>query len=436
MEETRTDVVGPLPSPVDELKARCKEAGIELVEEQDETRGIIRRTVHIKSGRGKRVLRVSNDNDARELLSIPFEHLTPLGDYAAYLDKENGFIEAIFRPLRRFYGYQWEKYLFAGSSSKESDDRSQLRVEIRSSTPNKAIVISQPSQVAMILSGHDRIRQLGLSMRIEGVQTKWHDPAVDILKRVADSFFFQIELLRGTALSLLKSNYRARGNRPRAIRGSTGELHFPKFEYDEQPMALYWYARSAVGMPLLQYLAYYQSLEFFFPIYSQADAQRRVRHMLKDPGFHPDREGDLSKLIAAARTSNGKPFGDERGQLRSTISECVAQEILREFLSVDQPRKEFFTSKAKKLGLDPLPIDRGEVDMRAEVATRIYNIRCKIAHTKSGGDGEVDLLLPFSEEAESLGHDVELIQFVSQRVLIASSRSLTDLTQLEEPQSS
>jgi hypothetical protein len=51
-------------------------------------------------------------------------------------------------------------------------------------------------------------------------------------------------------------------------------------------------------MPLLQFLAYYQCLEFYFPIYSQTEAQRRVRAILKNPGFNPQRDTDVNELLA------------------------------------------------------------------------------------------------------------------------------------------
>jgi hypothetical protein len=38
--------------------------------------------------------------------------------------------------------------------------------------------------------------------------------------------------------------------------------------------------------------------------------------------------------------------------------------------------------------------------------------------------GDVELLLPFSKEAELLSFDIELIQYVAQKVLIATSSQL------------
>lgn len=62
--------------------------------------------------------------------------------------------------------------------------------------------------------------------------------------------------------------------------------------------------------------------------------------------------------------------------------------------------------------------------MRNDIAERIYDIRCKIVHTKDvaeSRDQTGNLLLPFSKEAEGLTFDIELIQYVARQVLIASS---------------
>lgn len=190
-------------------------------------------------------------------------------------------------------------------------------------------------------------------------------------------------------------------------------------------MALYWYARSAAGMPLLQFLAYYQSIEFYFPIYSQAEARRKLRNILKDPNFRKERETDIGRVLSAIKGASGLGFGDERSQLRASIQECLDPNELREFLSIDDERKDFFTSKGKSIAEQRIPINNPTADLRNDVADRIYDIRCKIVHTKAGGqDREVELLLPFSKEAEQLYFDIELIQYIARQVLIAASSPL------------
>ena len=50
------------------------------------------------------------------------------------------------------------------------------------------------------------------------------------------------------------------------------DLQYPKTEFNDSASSLYWYGPGASGMPLLQFLAFYQVLEFYFPIYSKAEA--------------------------------------------------------------------------------------------------------------------------------------------------------------------
>ncbi len=38
-------------------------------------------------------------------------------------------------------------------------------------------------------------------------------------------------------------------------------------------------------MPLLQFLAYYQSIEYYFPMYSGREAQEKIKNLVKDPSF-------------------------------------------------------------------------------------------------------------------------------------------------------
>lgn len=57
------------------------------------------------------------------------------------------------------------------------------------------------------------------------------------------------------------------------------------------------------------------------------------------------------------------------------------------------------------------------------MSQRIYEIRCRIVHTKAG-EHDVDLLLPFSAEARILAFDLELLEFIVRTALIAGSRPL------------
>ena len=72
-----------------------------------------------------------------------------------------------------------------------------------------------------------------------------------------------------------------------------------------------------------------------------------------------------------------------------------------------------------------IPVSNPNLDLRADVADRLYDIRCKIVHTKNENTEEdISMILPFSDEAEYLSHDIDLAEYVASRVLIFSSREI------------
>lgn len=196
-------------------------------------------------------------------------------------------------------------------------------------------------------------------------------------------------------------------------------------EYDGAPISLYWYAKSAVNMPLLQFLAYYQVIEFYFSAYYQAETRRKIRVILKDPTFRSDRDADLGKILSAIRVNRSGSYGDERSQLRATLNECIDATALRKFIESREDRKKFLSEKIKGLTDHKLPLGNVNEDLRNRVADRIYDIRCKIVHTKSDAiDSEVELLLPFSKQAGQLYHDIDVLEYLAQQVIISASTPL------------
>ena len=177
-------------------------------------------------------------------------------------------------------------------------------------------------------------------------------------------------------------------------------------------------------MPLLQFLAFYQAIEFYFPAFFNAEISRRIRAIIKDPAFRVDREADLAKVVGAARP-RGAPGGSEKDQLRATLRECVSDDDVLAFLKKDKSRMEFFGSKQKGLTACTLnPKNKGE-PLVQQVADRVYDIRCKVVHVKADeGDAEVELLLPYTEEAEKLDQDIELVRMLARKVLVCSSSAM------------
>lgn len=409
------------------LTERCRAAGITLDEVNlpDERPQL---QLGMKCGRDTRWVSIFGDEHIRWLLSIPFEKYGFLADYEAICSYSDGTIEAGLRPAvppnmplsfvyRRLFGLQSVPG-FNVESAKIAVAATQ------DGLPN--IEISQASDIFIGLSDSPLSRfppRTRITLKLSGCKVTTYDSALDLLHKISGSICFQLDLLTDVPVILDRENRRhSRRRRSRKNTSLAADLQYPKMQFSEAPLSLYWYARSAAGMPLLQFLAFYQVIEFYFPIYSESEAQRKLKGILKHPMFRIDHDADIAKLLAAIRVSRNGAFGDERSQLHATLLECVDRDRLRHYFEEDNERKEFFMAKTKSPPYHKIPLANLSVDLRGDVADRLYDIRCKIVHTKTDSrDSSIELLLPFSKEADQLFFDIDLVQFLSQQVLIAGS---------------
>lgn len=418
------------PEVLDEAKmkisARCSAVGITFEEIHDES-GDPSYKFGFKCGRNVRHVVAWNAEKLLDFLDVPFEEYCFLSDLDAICSFKDGVIEAGIRPvafngptvsLTGIYRQLFGTFPHAGFDSQTY----KLAVSSEGESP-VTIEISPGTSHYKTISQHGS-RQ-GLTLKLSGLNVKQHDKAVEILQRSAGSLLFQLDLLAGVPFILRKERKRVSHRLIRKPRGGQKfDLQFPVSEFDSAPLSLYWYGRSADEMPLLQFLAYYQVVEFYFPVYSQSEAQRKLKAILKNPTFRGDRDADIARLLAAIHVSRSGAFGDERSQLRATMLECVDPGSIRDFIESDSALKEFYLNGSKTLPFHKISLANASLDLRNDIAERIYDIRCRIVHTKSDGrDAAGELLLPFSKEAELLGADIKLMRYVSQQVLIAGSRA-------------
>ncbi len=441
----------------DELRRRCKAAGLRFddseVAEFAENQGDWF-DIHIWFPRGRTTRQVYIElqpaaNLVRWFLQEPFEEYAYLQGFEASWSPSQQVIECnLLDGTSRSFLWSEDRWPFGRVASRlglelsdplDPDERLQfasddgLDLSIGPSS-NLHSVLSHSVEISLSEGAEeedvgDEVPR-SLTLRIEGVGATRHDDAVELLERVGNALLFQIDLHLGLPLTLERELERERRggfglSREREDRDATS-LPPVRFEYDREAMSLYWYGRSAPEMPLLRFLANYQVLEFYFPVYSEVEAQRTLRNVLKDPTFDPARDADLAKLLSAIKVgARGRTFGNESEQLEATIRHCVTADDLRFFLiSEDEERYRFYTSDdAKKIVGETLPVRREADDHRGAVAKRVYAIRNRIVHTK-GGFEEREPLLPFDPETSHLRHDVELVEFLARKVLVASSRPL------------
>ncbi|HEY0072779.1 MAG TPA: hypothetical protein VGB77_01665 [Abditibacteriaceae bacterium] len=425
-----------------EVETRCHAAGIKVdkrVGQEDMRDALI---LHFQEGRNTRTVNLWGLKDTRLLLAFPFENYRFVSGYEAICSYSDGTIEALIRP-NRVTGISLPSLMFRSLGIHDPgrrnyrEDESQLKLEIEDTSLTKpshlliheeggqySISIGPPTKELESLLMERYAKRFAISLKITGLNISTHDRTLEILEKLSNSLLFQIDLKLELPLTLSRSRRPSVANLRKTKQ--TIDIQFPQFEYDQAAMSLYQYGRSATGLPLLQFLAFYQTIEFYFPTYSMFEAQRKVRNIIKNPAFNPQSDTDIAQLLSAVASNSGRGFGDERTQLKATLQYCVNAEELRDFFDENEERKSFFTNKKDPLKSHKVPLNSAhDIDLRGDVADRIYDIRCKIVHTKNtDADNDFQLLLPFSPEAASLHFDIELIQFLSRQILIAASRSM------------
>ena len=402
-----------------QLLKHCKDAGIEA-EIKDYIEGDTFVLVLMPNGRDKRPVAFTSSEDIKNALELGFEKYVFLGDYVAIADYQSNTIEAVIRTMNGMP----RSFLYRRLFGESEDDEEKQPIVLKSENDQVTIEISELTDSMRLLARGPFGRNGALSLKLSGIAINQHNKSLELLRRITDSLFFQLDIQNGLMLSLVRDRRPIRRPGRRRVHSEI-DLEFPRVEFDEGPISLYWYARSALGMPLLQFLAFYQVIEYYYPTYSQEEARKRIRSILKDPTFRSDRDADIGRVLSII-SGSGRGFGDERSQLRATLNACLDPASLREFLNEEPERAEFFSSKQKGLTDHKIPLASKDADLRTPVADLIYDIRCKIVHTKGEStEGEVELLLPFSKEAELLFHDIELMQYVARQVLIAASAPMS-----------
>lgn len=408
-------------------RARAAKIGIEFDPDGEDEELVL----SFPNGRATRQVRIFETDDALALLAIDFENISFITDYEAVANYHAGELEAKIVPVGNRPTPLTGAWRIPGAEdldmpSEVEDEREQREMEARRRFRGPKmwrLVVAKDGVEIEISPASDFFKALASgpvtsspSLKIRGLSITTQDDAQRVLEEVVNSYLLDLDLRYQVGLTLA----RMRTPTVRVRRTVSRQApDFPTNRYAQEPLALYFYGRSATGMPLLEFLAYYQVLEFYFPGFAQEDVARRVRAQLNDPRFDKNNDSYISRLISISAAA-GKTSGPERDQLRTAIRACVDLEAVTAFIHRDDRTQDHFCRKNQSVsGLSPLRPQGGQGDLRDQIADRIYDIRCRVVHTKSdSAESGVELLLPSSHEARALMPDVDLVRFLAEQVLV------------------
>lgn len=269
------------------------------------------------------------------------------------------------------------------------------------------------------------IRRRRVTLKISNIKIKTQEEAKRALEKISNTIFYQLDILYEFLIMLsprreTRIERRQKGKRLLVRREVTIKEIELKYEYDEIPMALYWFAQSSSYSPIFKYFALYQVIEYYYPIYATINAKTKIQNLLKDPKFSVNKDSDILRLLTVVKMNSNGSIGDEREQLNITLRNVVAGEDIIEYISERTYLSDYYKGKAsQKLSEQKLRLN-DKLGIMDDIATRIYDIRCSIVHNKAS---ETDnKILPMTKDVELLVNDVELLEFIAKKVIIANSR--------------
>lgn len=402
------------------IKERCDAVKITYVDSSDPETNEVDFKFSLPCGRMNREVAIYDIDDLESLEEVNFEEYNFVGNYAAIVSYKHGTLEALISTPNTMFGsrVKFRRILLNENPHSSSQTRSSERIiKIPDEHNPIAISLKRSSSAAKVLC------QVGdpadLSILIKNISIGNQEKALEILRDISNTLFFSLDAQWGLHMSLIRQGARKKRE---PLKGDFVDLQFSSRKYDKAPMDLYWYARSASNMPLLQFLAYYQVVEYYYSTFFNFDISRRVRAIMKNPNFRIDSDTEIAKIISTVKLKGGGG-GTEREQLKATLRECIDEEAFSKFVESSKERAEFFLVKNKGITSCTINLKNRNTDLHVQLAERIYDIRCKIVHTKGDeNDGDVELLLPYSAEAEKLDEDIHLMRFVAQQVIIYTSK--------------
>ncbi|MEV6347484.1 hypothetical protein [Actinoplanes sp. NPDC051851] len=375
----------------------------------------------------------SDERAATHFIEADFQSWTFIGEYLAVMNAAQGFVEILLSPgqtrqfpvriLMRMAGKELSHEQrglprLPEDFSVPFESKSEAMPKFRLGLPSSAMGLVRTNRRADFY--HDYIPS-GLSLffekrLIEGMDAR---SAAARFKEVTDSVLFEMDLRFNLAFDILRFRDNQVAGPVRRVDYSA-KPNVPALKYSPEAAALYRYARSSGTMPLLSYLAFYQVLEHFFPAYYERAIITRLQQATMDPLFDPHNKSHLSKLV---QISAGRGAGSERDQLKATLRYCIPADEVEEFLRESSERAAFLADKSALAEVRAISPRDANYALTDQIAERVYQIRCRIVHSKDGGTAAngAPMLLPFSTEANKLGYDTQLIKFLAQKALIASA---------------
>jgi hypothetical protein len=195
------------------------------------------------------------------------------------------------------------------------------------------------------------------------------------------------------------------------------ELELPAVRYDDDLLRFYQLGIST-EIPELQYLAFYQVLEFFFVAVSDEALYGKLRTRLANPGFRLTPKY-LDQIIA--EVVGHSKMTDETEMLKLVLTKYVDETELLSFIGryEDHLEDRWYTKKRERFGIE-LEVKSQQGHVIGNVAKIVKTVRNALVHSSDRFESH-GRHIPFSKSSDVVSKEVPLVKFLAERVIMASA---------------
>lgn len=195
------------------------------------------------------------------------------------------------------------------------------------------------------------------------------------------------------------------------------QLSLPIAGFNSDIISFYQLGMSS-DIPVLQFLAFYQVMEYFFVTVSNEQLYNKLSLQLKDPKFNTTHRY-LNRLIQ--EVLEHRSITDETEMLKSVLSKFIDEAELIKFIQAyeDYLGERLYTKKRDVFG-EEVEVKLATGHVIGNVSKTIKAVRNALVHS-SDYYGRSARHIPFSKSTEIVKREIPLVRFLAERIIIASA---------------
>lgn len=382
---------------------------------------------------------IHEDDDLDTISHCGFVKYRGISDYEAIWSQELSCIECEVQDtqsygLGRYITRNLASYFETIQESTDEPDRNEPIECIIFSNDILKVSVGNCSKEFAFLSAYREGRHIDIrqskgsfrtTLKITNIAINTEENARILLEKISNALFFQINILYNLSITLSPRRIPRTEKiiRRRRLRNPTSENRALKldYEYEKTPMSLYWFAQNNIESPIFAFFAFYQVLEYYFPIYSQLEAKNKIKNLFKDPRFSIESDADMLRLLNVITAKNLDGIGDEREQLNNVLKNIVTGDEIIEYINSRGFLVDYYNNKtSNKLSGEKLPLN-DVTGIVPKLSARIYDIRCRIVHNKASEIHKK--ILPVTKEEDYLRNEISVLKFLAEKAIITNSKS-------------